>query len=185
MLMRRNPKDTVAGFTIAEGLVVMVMAGILAAIAGPSWLGFLDRRRVSSAQDQALQAMRSAQAKAIRQKQTWEAGFKQEGDRIKWSVHLPSNTPVWQDLIEGDSDKVKLHSSDLGGPCTDTEHCVRFQSRGVLDDDWLAGKNAGDSIAQITFTTANGKEPRCVIVATLLGSLRTGRSVEDGCAAPD
>ncbi|MBE9039186.1 prepilin-type cleavage/methylation domain-containing protein [Oscillatoriales cyanobacterium LEGE 11467] len=183
MLRQRNPRDTVAGFTIAEALVVVVMAGILAAIAAPSWLAFLDRKRVSSAQDQALQAMRSAQAKAIRQKQTWEAGFRQEGDRIQWSVHIPSNNPIWQDLLDGDSNTVKiLESSNLGSQCTaEANYCVRFQDRGSLDEEWFDAQGGNEPIGQITFTTVNDSEgpKRCVVVATILGSLQTGR--DDDC----
>ncbi|MEL7509205.1 MAG: prepilin-type N-terminal cleavage/methylation domain-containing protein, partial [Cyanobacteria bacterium J06554_1] len=39
------------GFTLIELLVVILMAGILASIAAPGWLGYLYKRRVGTTQD--------------------------------------------------------------------------------------------------------------------------------------
>ena len=36
------------GFTMIELMVVMIMVGVIAAIAAPSWQGFLDRQRINA-----------------------------------------------------------------------------------------------------------------------------------------
>ncbi|HIK32125.1 MAG TPA: type II secretion system protein [Oscillatoriales cyanobacterium M59_W2019_021] len=180
MYRSRKSKKSTAGFTLVELLVVIIMAGVLAAIAAPSWLAFMNRQRVNAAQDQAFQALRRAQANAIREKRTWEVSFQEKDDRLQWSTHLASDGAVvaWQDLPEGNADRIKIDpsNSDLkptGDPCQAGDYCVKFQDRGIVAED-VAGQ-------KITFTTVDDDDgpKRCVYVATILGSLRTDR--DEGC----
>lgn len=52
------------GFTLIEMLVTVAMVGVLSAIAVPSWLGFLQQRRLSASTDYVLQSIRAAQMQA-------------------------------------------------------------------------------------------------------------------------
>jgi prepilin-type N-terminal cleavage/methylation domain-containing protein len=52
------------GFTLLEVLVVMVMVGILSAIAAPSWLGFVNTQRIGTSQNKIFQAIKVAQSDA-------------------------------------------------------------------------------------------------------------------------
>ena len=49
-----------AGFTLLEILVVVVMSGILVAIAAPSWLQFMTNREVEAARNEIYAGIRQA-----------------------------------------------------------------------------------------------------------------------------
>jgi Tfp pilus assembly protein FimT len=62
--LRSKPKRPVAGFTLIEVLVIIIIIGILFAIAAPGWEAFLSRQRISSGREQVLQVLRQAQSEA-------------------------------------------------------------------------------------------------------------------------
>jgi prepilin-type N-terminal cleavage/methylation domain-containing protein len=191
-IKRSLARQSTAGFTIVELLVVIIIAGVLAAIAAPGWLSFMDSKRVNSAQGEALQAMRRAQSQAIKKKQIWEVGFREQDERLQWSAHRveSSTKAAWVDLPQGEADRIKIDTANSNldkSPCkaSDAEYCVQFQSRGELDETWrvpyLTGATDG-MLGKITFTTVTGGDDapkRCVFVSTILGSTRVDR--DDGC----
>lgn len=67
----RTARRDERGFTLPEVLIVIVIMGILFAIATSSWFGLVERRTVDSASNQLVADMRLANSKASNQLATW------------------------------------------------------------------------------------------------------------------
>lgn len=61
-----NVRNNNQGFTMLETITIVVILGILSAIAAPSFLGMLNRNKVNDALSQAQGALQEAQREAIR-----------------------------------------------------------------------------------------------------------------------
>ena len=96
------------GFTVLEILVVLIMIGILSAIAAPAWLAFVNRQRLATSQEALYRAMQSAQSNAKRDKRTWQVSIREVTTSgkptVQWAVHpqqrgvfIPTGVQ-WNDL---------------------------------------------------------------------------------------
>ena len=74
-LKHHDSRQSERGFTLQEVLIVIVLMGIVLAIAASSWFGMIESRRVDSAANQMVSELRLAHARATNRLTNWRVQF--------------------------------------------------------------------------------------------------------------
>lgn len=180
-----------SGFTLIEVLVVVIIAGILAGIAAPGWLAFLNRQRVSTVKSELIQTLKNAQQDAIQKRLSHDSKTPAKGIKIEDSATVP--TVVINGLTQtlgSDASRagnLRLTSYVVTGGTKDTTFdTIQFDYQGRP----MVGKSATPASFSttslpfvISVSAENSGVKQCVIVANLLGSIKTAR--DGACDAPN
>lgn len=170
------------GFTLIELLVVVVMVGVLFGIAAPSWLTFLNSRRVNNSRDQVSQVIRLAQSEAQRHRSPYSVRFT-PGDpnsdvpTVALLRGFEEPDPVSTEELGYESYQpgmVTLTTSDL--PEDNGNPYLGFGADGALDNsmnDYLP--------ITITLTAPTTGAKRCLVIQTLLGASTQHAGGEPQC----
>ena len=161
------------GFTIIELLVIVIMLGILTAIAAPSWLAFINRQRVRTVNDRVFQSLRLAQSEAKRTKRDITITF--SGPSSVPSVDPPTVTfdpPLatggkTQTLDAGGEIKPGTIALTVNKPANapPPPNSIVFDYQGNLTE--------GTTPFYVTVASSGGGTKQCVIVETIIGGMRT------------
>ncbi|MGB3312171.1 MAG: prepilin-type N-terminal cleavage/methylation domain-containing protein [Nodosilinea sp.] len=155
-----------AGFTLIEGLIVVVIIGLMMAIAAPSFFGFWQQRKINTARDMVYQALRVTQADAMQQRHDRRFSIRDRNGQIEWANHADATSATqvtaWQPLIEGvvlaDIDNTLVASGGI--------YYVKFDMHG----------NIKGRLGTVTVAMSGPKTThRCVVVSTMIGAMRKGQ----------
>ncbi|MGI0487203.1 prepilin-type N-terminal cleavage/methylation domain-containing protein [Pantanalinema rosaneae CENA516] len=182
MWRKMQRRQSTAGFTLLEMLVLMIIIGVLFAIAAPGWDAIISRQRVSTAREQVVQVIRQAQSEARTSKTPRLVVFDPNPNGVPRVAHVPfpttdprpslplnlNNVGNWRILGNGDIKRGAIQMTSTS------------PSQIVIESDGSIAQpptvNASQP-ANFTITISRANAPgdgtkRCAIVATLLGAIR-------------
>jgi len=175
---RRDRYAKSLGFTLLEVLVVMIMVGILSAIAAPSWLGFVNNQRINASQTKIFQAIKVAQSDSkIRSSNnsnrvqitftTLQTDNAYRIDNVRTGAGQQSLEPGVRisSITSGGSITPAVAPTPLASPYT-----IQFDSRGLVFDP---GNQLIYPIC-INLSVENSPRIRWIAIRTLLGAIVTG-----------
>ncbi|HEY9864123.1 MAG TPA: prepilin-type N-terminal cleavage/methylation domain-containing protein [Candidatus Obscuribacterales bacterium] len=164
----RSLTSSDSGFTLIEQLIIILIIGVLSAIAAPSWLGFINNQRLNTSIDRIYWAMQTTRAEAKLNKETRQISFRDQNNTVQWAIHRPDETPTenqWTILDQG----VQIDEAETTLYQNKTTKIWRMQF------DYKGRANG--QLGRVTISLRNGSTAkRCTFVSTLLGTLRKSKN---------
>ena len=141
---RSRSRQSNDGFTLIEILVVVIIVGILSAIAAPGWLAFVNNRRIGTVRSQAADAIRKAQTDAKRTQTSRALVLDAKSDPPRLAIARCSTAGVASASTECalPTDLTTLDWQTLGGGDVKTGSVVYTNATKIQTGAYTIGKNA-------------------------------------------
>lgn len=186
-----NARKKILGFTLIELLVIILIGGILSAIAIPSFIGLVDRANLNNAVTEVRSALQTGQREAIRRSQVCTIDLniverKVTGYCLSGARNLPDRVALATNISKKPSslDKtVEINFGILGTAefaIEDLEEPDNIQSSKVetkyLEMSLQSPHQTKDPSGKIVFYIANNSSlsKKCIAISNILGLTRTG-----------
>ena len=176
--MRQTRRKPSPGFTLIEVLVVLIIIGVLFAISAPSWTALMNRQRVGTVREQAVQVIREAQNKARLTRVPQAVVF----DNNNNDGTIPPRTAIVArslDLTKDEIDNSAINLATinnwqtLGGGDVKGGGIDFFGGQLVFDGNGAVDKQTAiPFVVKVKPRNASPQTYRCAVVQTLLGSIR-------------
>jgi prepilin-type N-terminal cleavage/methylation domain-containing protein len=169
-----------AGFTILEVIAVVVIIGVLGAMAAPGWLAFMNRQRASAVKEELQQAIRTAQSEAKQRRRSLSIEF-HPSDEIDEEIPAYTLNGFQQILGQGEISAGAIELVAIDANDDDVSQLV-FRSDGSLaveDSDYDAPNRAPSLPVTISIESPAGSNSKtCLMIESLLGSIDSGSGAE-------
>lgn len=193
--LRNYRRRAIAGFTLIEVLVVIIIITVLFAIAAPSWNALMNRQRVNTVREQAVQLIRQAQNDARRTRVPKVVIFDNNNLSPRGAilnVQRDATTGAtqtafidktiitnWTTFGEGD---IRQGLVDLSTTPAAAQDQLVFDSNGFVDQVSIdrAGANLATTAetntsrlfaVKVRQANTSPKTNKCVVVKTILGAV--------------
>ena len=176
--MRQTRRKPSPGFTLIEVLVVLIIIGVLFAISAPSWTALMNRQRVGTVREQAVQVIREAQNKARLTRVPQAVVFdnnKNDGTIAPRAAIVARSLDLTKDEIDNSAINLATINNwqTLGGGDVKGGGIDFFGGQLVFDGNGAVDKQTAiPFVVKVKPRNASPQTYRCAVVQTLLGSIR-------------
>lgn len=146
----RNKLNATAGFTLIEAMIVVVIIGIFASMAGPAFTNYIPKMKLRADAREKTNYLRQARSRAISENGQYGIYFDTDSNEIKFFEDLLSPELATYDE-SGDSlvmDPISCESNVMLSNSTFTSNVVVFYSNGSASTSGqidLVDSESGDS----------------------------------------
>ncbi len=189
--LRTRHQASIAGFTLLEVLVVIIIIGVLFAIAAPSWNALMNRQRINTIREQAVQVIREGQSQARTTRIGRFVVFDGNGTTtaVRAAIVPQSQGKTtadvtainnWRTLGDGE---VKVGTMEFSATSVSpsSPQQILFDNKGAVDRDWLGSAETKLLVVKVRPKGASVETQKCAIVDTLLGAVRLADGTQADC----
>lgn len=169
LIARKNNQ----GFTLAEVSIIVVIAGILAALVAPNLIGWFHRQQVEDALDSVRGALLEAQREAMRGSQNCTVAIDSTNDSVTGDCLVTGDRNLRESDLAVGFFGVATSRVDMKSNITSTQ----FSYRGT--------NTLGSAGTIIFFSNGSSNEQRCLVISSPLGMIRTGTYTGDPSSSVD